>query len=731
MKLNDVLKWIIWVGIFATPFIPFVVAGSMFFPFIVGKAFLFRIIVGVIFFAWFILAFREKDFRPQRSYLLLSLFGFLGVMAIATILSENSSKSFWSNFERMEGYVTLIHLAMYFLIASSFLKTQKVWAYLLHTTLGASAIMTGYAFSQLFGWIKINQGGVRVDATLGNATYLAVYILVHIFLATFALVRFRKTYSKAYSGVIGLLLLAQLITLYFTATRGAILGLLAGSVLSAIIIAIFEKQNLFGKKVAIGFVVAVVVLIIGFFAIKNTALVSNSPVLGRFSSISLEETTTKSRFMIWGMALQGFKERPIFGWGQESFNYVFNKYYNPNMYGQEQWFDRTHNVVLDWLIAGGFLGLLGYLLLFVLAIYYIWKIQDFSIIEKAVFTGMLGAYFFHNLFVFDNLVSYIIFFSILAFLHFKNASGGISQKICSLEFSENTKNIIVPVSVSVVGLIFLAYFNWAPFMSNKALIGAMQPKKSDANLIINNFQNAIGYNSLGTAEIREQLTTFSLSVAANEQVSQDVKKLFVDYAGNQLLAQVEVTPNDARYQFFTGLFFSRLGLYDEAIKYLEKAIELSPKKQGILLEMGAAYMGKGDKDKMISYFKQAYELAPTYEEAGIQYGVALVIAEDLKEADNILSGLSLSTYLSEERIMRAYNATAQYNKILEIWKKRVELTPKDVQSYFSLSATYLKLGNKAEAVKTLEKVLTFSPELKIQIDQYIRDIWAGKNLIKE
>jgi hypothetical protein len=52
------------------------------------------------------------------------------------------------------------------------------------------------------------------------------------------------------------------------------------------------------------------------------------------------------------MALKGIAERPVLGWGQENFNYVFNKYYNPQMFGQEEWFDRTHNVVLDWLIAG-------------------------------------------------------------------------------------------------------------------------------------------------------------------------------------------------------------------------------------------------------------------------------------------------------------------------------------------------------------------------------------------
>jgi len=59
----------------------------------------------------------------------------------------------------------------------------------------------------------------------------------------------------------------------------------------------------------------------------------------------LQEGTTESRFIVWNMAWKGFEEHPVLGWGQESFNYVFNKYYNPKLYNQEQWFDRTHDCI--------------------------------------------------------------------------------------------------------------------------------------------------------------------------------------------------------------------------------------------------------------------------------------------------------------------------------------------------------------------------------------------------
>ena len=73
----------------------------------------------------------------------------------------------------------------------------------------------------------------------------------------------------------------------------------------------------------------------------------------------------ETRFAIWHMAFEGLLARPITGWGQEGFNYVFNKYYDPTLWGQEQWFDRAHDVFLDWLVAGGVPALLLFLALFV------------------------------------------------------------------------------------------------------------------------------------------------------------------------------------------------------------------------------------------------------------------------------------------------------------------------------------------------------------------------------
>src|SRR6185436_2880455 len=95
------------------------------------------------------------------------------------------------------------------------------------------------------GVATIHQGGARVDGTLGNASYLAVYMLLHIFIALLYLFRSRKNFNMVL--VYGALILSQTFILYETATRGAILGLLGGLFLLALL-NIRNKENLWMRR---------------------------------------------------------------------------------------------------------------------------------------------------------------------------------------------------------------------------------------------------------------------------------------------------------------------------------------------------------------------------------------------------------------------------------------------------------------------------------------------------
>ena len=68
MTIEKALRWVVLGGVFALPFIPFIVSSSLFFPFITGKGFAFRLLVELMVGAWLALAFVNPEYRPRRSW---------------------------------------------------------------------------------------------------------------------------------------------------------------------------------------------------------------------------------------------------------------------------------------------------------------------------------------------------------------------------------------------------------------------------------------------------------------------------------------------------------------------------------------------------------------------------------------------------------------------------------------------------------------------------------------
>lgn len=646
---QNTLRHTIITGLLTILFIPFLVSNTLFFPFITSKAFVFRLIVEVIFGLWIILAALNPQYRPKKSIFLYAFTAFIAIVGIADFFGVNPVRSFWSNFERMEGYITLLHVYGYFLVASTVLSTEQLWKSFWNTSLVASVFMCLYGFLQLSGAITINQGGARLDGTFGNAVYLAVYMLFHIFIATMFFVR-EKT-STFMRFVYGIVICMQVVVLFYTATRGTILGLLGGALVTTILIALFETQRPRLRKSAIAILVTLVVIIGGFILVKDSSVIRSQPVLGRFASISFSETTTKSRFMIWNMAIKGFKERPVLGWGQENFNLIFNKYYDPRMYNQEQWFDRAHSVFFDWLINAGILGLLGYLSLFAATLYVLWKNNvTFSFVQKSILTGLLVGYFIHNIFVFDNLFSYVFFFAVIAYICERTGSGDQVMKDVHVPI-ETVRYLILPASIILTIVVMMAV-NKDAYYANRTLLQAIsvvgiqndnpvscvqvvnQGGKnvcSKAEPTIELYKKALSYKTVGIPEIREQLIISTASVQ-QMNISSEAKMAYYEYAFAEGKNLEKENPNDARYYFLNGAYLANLGFIDLGLADIQKAVALSPTKQAMLLTEGKILLVKKDFAKAAEIFKKAYELEKNNDEAKKRYIEALLLAGRTAEA---------------------------------------------------------------------------------------------------
>jgi len=705
----------------------------MFFPYITGKNFAFRILVEIAFTSWVLLALYDQAWRPRLSYILYSVLGLLGVMLVANLLGEYSPKSFWSNYERMEGWVTLLHFSAYFVVLSSIMQTEKLWNYFFNTALVAAVIMSLYALAQTAGVYEISQGNNwRVDGRLGNSSYLGVYMLFHIFIAAWLFIRAKAMSMKWVYG--GLVLLFVFI-LTQTGTRGAVYGLIGGIILSFLYLTLMAPKGAPIKKWVLIGLLTVVLSTAGVWFLRDTEFVKNSPALSRFAGTTLAEGNI--RFTVWEMALNGVKERPILGWGQENFSYVFNKYYDPALYGAEPWYDRTHNIFLDWLITGGILGLLAYLSVLLCALWYTvlkplyirfkdvqYEYKPFTVYEQALILGLLSAYMFHNLFVFDNLASWIFYAVVLALIH--SRISWVWNKVSSIAIDrEIWTKFLVPSGV-VVLFIGIYFVNVPSMLAAQDIIDGYRATTVESRLEA--FERAVNRGGFADQEIFEQsvqvMSQLYISPAANESHKEKIMTYFEEARSNIF----DKKPNDARLYVISGNFYRAAGDLNKAMEAFNSAEKLSPNKQAIKEEQAILYMMAEKYDDAIDKLKSSYELDQRNERGKVRLAASYLYADRRNEFESIINDNSLKEEpgLLSAVVNEPMLATVAYQKkdypLLEfISTQKILFTPQDPSLRVNLAALYLEQGDvdSARAVieNAIEEIPTFAAEGKALLKQ--------------
>lgn len=127
----------------------------------------------------------------------------------------------------------------------------------------------------------------------------------------------------------------------------------------------------------------------------------------------ITQNTAEKRILIWDVAVKEFIHRPLFGYGVDSFRYIYADYFENHIeagdataYPRKHLIvDRAHNYLLDLLIYSGLAGfavwlVIGYISLknarksFLLAffiIYFLWiQVQINSITHLIIFWGSLA-----------------------------------------------------------------------------------------------------------------------------------------------------------------------------------------------------------------------------------------------------------------------------------------------------------------------------------------------------
>ena len=742
--LERTLLWIIRVGLFLLLFTPLIISKSLFFPFITGKNFFFRIIVEIIFGVWCALAILQPRYRSKPTLVLIAFGVFIFILIIATVFGADPYHSFWSNFERMEGLITHFHLFALFLVLAHPFKTKKEWFYLFNISVCVSLITAFYGFLQSRGIIEMVSVG-RPYATMGNSIYLGVYLLLHLFIITALFQNVRAQWARiSYAAIF----FFELYVFFIAASRGAFLGLSAGVVVAALLTISMRSSRSYKivALVLIGIVFALFIMI-GYF--PESSFVRSNQIFSRLSTFSIASVKQDSRVMIWGIAFNAIKEHPILGWGPENFIIPYAKYYNPNLFTNEPWFDRVHNMLLEWLVATGIVGFVAYLWIFLVVFYSVFLLlrkHKLDTSSAIIIVSFVVAYITQNVFVFDEIVTYLVFIIVIGYVHFLLIES--KETKTKLLHSSHAGQILSVVPIVVTP--FLVYFlNVNQILASRQLIVALESLNTSTKIeqVVGAFDKAIAYNTFGTTEVRERLADAVVQSAISGKQLGPNYLVVLNKSIEEMKKEVDLQSAVAKYPLFLGKLetinlYQTGGGFEEGERAYLRTIDIAPRYVQNYLGLAELYLAANKPDKAVDAALRAYDLTTSRNTRGALFfpliGVQLLAGhyddalkfirryndEDINALigrKNVVSSSPEITTMSRRALMFSKDLNGRLNFFLELEKMTIH-----PYIFIGLAQTYGELGNVSKAREAALDALALDSSLETEVNKFLKSLESFK-----
>jgi len=724
-------------GLWLCLFMPLVTNSHYIFPFIFPKQAFFQIVLEITFALYLLLALKQPQFRPRSSLLFKTIFFYFAIMFLSMVFGVSAYHSFWSNFERMAGFVNLIHYLGFLFVAVNVFKTQKDWFLFFDISIIVSVLEALYSFGQLFGIAISAFSGSRLDGTIGNSSFLAGYMLIN---SLFALWLFFEKKNIGWRIFYALTILLELVILYETQTRGALLALFCGLFILLIFFLFAPKSALaqlspklvrYFKMVVISSLAVLAIFVSSIFIFHKSSFIKSSPTLLRFSEISLSDTTSQTRLLAWKMSLKGFTEHPLFGWGPENYNILFNQYYDPQLYPTESWFDRAHNAFLDVLVNTGLFGMIFYLGIFILSFYYLWrayKEEKIKYFPAAILTVVLISYGIQNIFVFDTQITLLMFYLILSFvvyLSFQPQKNELMGRPIKPNFF---------AYLLIIGVIFFVCYaaNIKPAQTSTKGVDAIYSLQAlNLKQATEQFNSAFATDTFGVPEVANRAYDMSLQIFKNSKATEEQKKEAIKITIDGLKLGLEKEPKNARFMMMLGNLYlmsveQDASYLQEADAVLGKALLLSPTRQELLFSVGQLRIFQGRTEEALALFKKAVELNETVAISHWNYGiVSILVGQKEIGEQEIKKAVELGHAYEAEDIsflINSYGRTNDLEKIVKLYQDWIKLAPKSADPWAGLAAAYQQMGNKTLAKQAALKAIELDPSFKEEGEQFIKEL---------
>lgn len=312
-----------------------------------------------------------KDLKIARSPALIALFVYLVVLILSGVFGVSPETTFWSVATRTTGIWYFVSLGMLMLMLWPVVSDDARRDRLILVTICSSALYSVlYLFGpQGFGWLF---SSYRISAlTFGNTSFAAMYLFGAFMLAIYYVLQ--AHHRRWWMYLLPVLIVINPALFHGYVWRGDFSHGFLGEAKASSIVALLSlamlgvvwsiskiKNTQLREKVSIGLFLLGVMAAIG----ASVSLLSPNGLIRE----AYLEISTAARPLVWEISEKAIAERPLFGWGGDNFERVFEQHFDnrllQNEYGNEAWFDRAHNIYIDQLVDNGIVGLVFYLLVY-------------------------------------------------------------------------------------------------------------------------------------------------------------------------------------------------------------------------------------------------------------------------------------------------------------------------------------------------------------------------------
>ncbi len=649
----------------------------------------------------------------------------------------NPYRSFWGSVNREIGLLFLGGLLVTLVMVLVAVQTQARWLKVFSVMSWVGSVSALIALLQKAGFdlfFRVSPEE-RLGGLIGNPIFLGMFLLLTFFLTLyFAL---GSAGWKRWFYLLGLPL--QLAALFFTLSRGPLIGLIAGlAVFGLGRLLIIRRAGLSRWGLGLAVVLAAVSLFLLWF---------ERAAFARLFQISLADTTLQSRLLAWKILWQAARERTFLGWGLENTTAAFNKFYQPGLayLGQaETVFDRAHNLFVEQWVANGLVGLV--LLLFFVFLFLFLLMRSFhrsrragDVLQSLLFLVLLStgvAYFFSLLTAFDVVTTLLYGMIILG--------GVIALTAPALPniFRFNWPKIVPLLVLPILLVIDLRYLvpafsagGWAVWAlraekaqayeeAYKAYVQAQYHPNPYLYFLLRNFPSFARRYAILLIQDKKLVAAREMAVGGLG-ILERIKK--VDPDNPTVLMDEPI--------LYTVLSYFEPQSFERAQSAFDSLIRANPKREYLYFNWARTLMGVARFDEAKKALDQAAAIQPSPKELEFWRAIWGIQSRQAK-GEQILADLRMAVargvlfFVGDKDVLQQAVAflagLPDWPTALYYQKALVNLQPEDVQARINLSEIYKNLGRYDEAAQEARAVARQAPERLEDVKKFLQSI--GRSL---